>query len=95
MRRCDERRDLRVPTEVFLERRSPRPRGAGLNRTVDRCAERFDVLRHASYTRDVIRSFRDKDVEALFHDISVRRFRAIGRAARRKLLYLHLSLIHI
>jgi proteic killer suppression protein len=37
----------------------------------------------------VIRSFRDKDVESLFNDIPVRRFRAIERAARRKLLYLH------
>jgi toxin HigB-1 len=37
----------------------------------------------------VIRSFRDKDVEALFSDVAVRRFKAIERAARRKLLYLH------
>jgi proteic killer suppression protein len=37
----------------------------------------------------VIRSFRDKDVESLFNDKPVRRFRAIERAARRKLLYLH------
>ncbi len=37
----------------------------------------------------MIRSFRDKDVESLFNDISVRRFREIERAARRKLLYLH------
>ena len=37
----------------------------------------------------MIRSFRDKDVEALFNDISVRRFRPIERVARRKLLYLH------
>ena len=37
----------------------------------------------------MIRSFRDKDVEALFNDLSVRRFRAIERPARRKLLYLH------
>ena len=37
----------------------------------------------------MIRSFRDKDVESLFNDIPVRRFRAIERAARRKLLYLH------
>ena len=37
----------------------------------------------------MIRSFRDKDVEALFNDLSVRRFRAIERSARRKLLYLH------
>lgn len=37
----------------------------------------------------MIRSFRDTDVESLFNDIPVRRFRAIERAARRKLLYLH------
>ena len=37
----------------------------------------------------VIRSFRDKDVESLFNDIPVRRFKAFERAARRKLLYLH------
>ncbi len=37
----------------------------------------------------MIRSFRDKDVESLFNDIQVRRFRAIERSARRKLLYLH------
>jgi len=37
----------------------------------------------------VIRSFRDTDVEALFNDVSVRRFKDIERIARRKLLYLH------
>jgi toxin HigB-1 len=37
----------------------------------------------------MIRSFRDKDTEALFHDVAVRRFQAIERQARRKLLYLH------
>jgi proteic killer suppression protein len=37
----------------------------------------------------VIRSFRDTDVEALFTDVSVRRFKDIERVARRKLLYLH------
>ncbi len=37
----------------------------------------------------MIRSFRCRDTEALFHDRSVRRFRHIERAARRKLLYLH------
>jgi proteic killer suppression protein len=37
----------------------------------------------------VIRSFQDKGVEELFHDRPVRRFRAIERPARRKLLYLH------
>lgn len=37
----------------------------------------------------MIRSFRDADTEALFHDLDVPRFRAIERVARRKLLYLH------
>jgi proteic killer suppression protein len=37
----------------------------------------------------MIRSFRDKDVETLFHDNAVPRFRNIERAARRKLLYLN------
>jgi toxin HigB-1 len=37
----------------------------------------------------VIRSFRDKDVEWLFNDVPVSRFRSIERVARRKLLYLH------
>ena len=37
----------------------------------------------------MIRSFRDKDVESLFNDVPVTRFRAIERAARRKLLYQH------
>ena len=37
----------------------------------------------------MIKSFRCKDTEALFHDEVVPRFRAIERAARRKLLYLH------
>ncbi len=37
----------------------------------------------------MIRSFCDKEVETLFNDIPVRRFKAIERAARRKLLYLH------
>ena len=37
----------------------------------------------------MIRSFRDKDTEALFNDVAAHRFRAIGRPARRKLLYLH------
>ena len=37
----------------------------------------------------MIRSFRNKDTEALFHDLAVGRFQAIERPARRKLLYLH------
>jgi plasmid maintenance system killer protein len=37
----------------------------------------------------MIRSFPDRDTEALFGDMAVRRFRAIERHARRKLLYLH------
>jgi proteic killer suppression protein len=39
--------------------------------------------------RGVIRSFRCSDSALLFEDQPVRRFRAIERAARRKLLYLH------
>ena len=37
----------------------------------------------------MIRSFRCRDTEALFLDLTVLRFRAIERVARRKLLYLH------
>jgi proteic killer suppression protein len=37
----------------------------------------------------MIRSFGIKDAEALFRDRPVRRFQAIERPARRKLLYLH------
>lgn len=37
----------------------------------------------------MIRSFRCRDTEALFHDRTVRRFRAFERVARRKLLLLH------
>jgi proteic killer suppression protein len=37
----------------------------------------------------VIRSLRDSDTETLFSDVAVRRFRAIERVARRRLLYLH------
>jgi toxin HigB-1 len=37
----------------------------------------------------MIRSFRSRDAEALFHDVPVRRFRAIERLARRKMLYVH------
>jgi proteic killer suppression protein len=37
----------------------------------------------------VIRSFADKDTKALFEDRPVRRFRAIERQARRKLLLLN------
>jgi len=37
----------------------------------------------------LIRSFRCRETEALFQDKTVRRFRAIERAARRRLLYLH------
>lgn len=36
----------------------------------------------------MIRSFKDADTEALFHDELVPRFRSIERPARRKLLYL-------
>lgn len=37
----------------------------------------------------MIKSFRCKDTDALFHDEAAPRFRAIERVARRKLLYLH------
>jgi toxin HigB-1 len=37
----------------------------------------------------MIRSFRDRDTEALFHDRQVRRFSSFERVARRKLMYLH------
>ena len=37
----------------------------------------------------MIRSFRDPNVQRLFQDLEVPRFRAIERVARRKLLYLH------
>jgi len=37
----------------------------------------------------MIRSFRCKDTEALFHDVDVRPFRSFERMARRKLLYLN------
>ncbi len=37
----------------------------------------------------MIRSFRDRDTEALFQDVLAPRFRKIERAARRRLLYLH------
>ncbi len=37
----------------------------------------------------MIRSFAEKDTEALFEDRLVPRFQAIERPARRKLLYLH------
>lgn len=37
----------------------------------------------------MIRSFHDSQAEALFHDQDVPRLRAIERAARRKLFYLH------
>jgi proteic killer suppression protein len=37
----------------------------------------------------VIRSFRQRETERLFDDLPVARFRAIERAARRKLLQLH------
>jgi proteic killer suppression protein len=37
----------------------------------------------------VIKSFKCKDTEGLFHDEVVPRFRAVERAARRKLLYLN------
>lgn len=37
----------------------------------------------------MISSFRDKNAEALFNDKPVRRFKALEKIIRRKLLYLH------
>ena len=37
----------------------------------------------------MIKSFSSRDTEALFNEISVRRFQSIERQARRKLLYLN------
>lgn len=37
----------------------------------------------------MIRSFRCKETKTLFEDVSVPRFQAFERVARRKLLYLH------
>ncbi|MFA7239856.1 MAG: type II toxin-antitoxin system RelE/ParE family toxin [Sulfuricellaceae bacterium] len=37
----------------------------------------------------MIKSFKCKNTEQLFHDVPVASFRAIERPARRKLLYLH------
>ena len=48
----------------------------------------LDLLRETQYPDSVIKSFRSANTEALFYDRVVPRFRAIERAARRKLLYL-------
>ena len=45
--------------------------------------------KHATMRVGMIRSFRCRDTEALFHDRDVPRFRAFERVARRKLLLLH------
>lgn len=37
----------------------------------------------------MIKTFRDKDTEALYNDVLVRRFKDFERPARRKLYYLH------
>ena len=37
----------------------------------------------------MIKSFKDRETESLFHDFAVARFKAFERPARRKLLYLH------
>lgn len=37
----------------------------------------------------MIRSFRGRDAEALFHGFPTRRFRSVARVAQRKLLQLH------
>ena len=49
----------------------------------------LDIFRVTEYPCRVIRSFKDRETEALFHDLPVPRFRAFERQARRKLLYLH------
>ena len=49
----------------------------------------FDVFRVTEYPCRVIRSFKDRETEALFHDLPVPRVRAFERQAGRKLLYLH------
>ncbi|MEK6726854.1 MAG: type II toxin-antitoxin system RelE/ParE family toxin [Deltaproteobacteria bacterium] len=37
----------------------------------------------------MVKTFKNKDTEVLFHDKVVLRFKAIERQARRKLMYLH------
>ena len=49
----------------------------------------LDVSRGALYPEKVIRSFRNKDAEALFQGYSTGRFRSIARVAQRKLMQLH------
>jgi hypothetical protein len=49
----------------------------------------LDILRIAKYCCRVIRSFKDRETEALFHDLPVPWFCAFERQPRRKLLYLH------
>ena len=51
--------------------------------------ELFCFTENGIIPRAVIRSFRSRDVEALFRDEAVPKFRSIERSARRKLFLLH------
>jgi proteic killer suppression protein len=57
--------------------------------TSPRFATPLDVLRETSYASRVIKRFRSKETEDLFHYHHSRRFSAIERVALRKLLQLH------
>lgn len=52
----------------------------------------LDGIGETEYLSAVIRSFADKDTKTLSQDRAVRRFRAIERQARRKLLLLSTAL---
>ena len=52
-------------------------------------SEPIDRFRYAEQNQSMIHSFSDKDTEALFHSVSVARFKNVERVARRKLLQLH------
>jgi proteic killer suppression protein len=52
-------------------------------------SEPIDRFRYAKQNQLMIHSFSDKDTEALFHSVSVARFKKVERVARRKLLQLH------
>jgi len=51
----------------------------------------IDIFPISVYSLGMIKSFRCKETARLFDDITVRRFGAIERVARRKLLMLHRS----
>ncbi len=51
----------------------------------------FDIFPITVYPAVMIKSFRCKETARLFDDTAVRRFKAIERVARRKLLMLHRS----